>query len=235
MHGGLVIHPDHEEDFNSVISMREADIRNAVCAAAKKLLRKGYVSGTWGNISQRIDDHLMAITPSGRAYESMRPEDIVLMDYHSHEHTGQFRPSSEYQLHTGIYRAREDIQAVVHTHQLYASVLAAAGREVPPILDDMAQIIGPSLRVTKYLHSNTDAIAQATVQALEGRFAALMANHGAVCIGRSMEEAFVVCEVLEKSCQVYLQAQLLGGANSIDSVYAQEMHMNYLNSYSKLK
>lgn len=217
------------------MSISEQSIRESICKAGLDLLEKGYVTGTWGNISHRVDDRMMAITPSGKNYEDIQPEHIVLVDYRHHSIHGDLPPSSEYKLHSEIYRSRKKIRAVVHTHQLQASVLAVAGRDVPPILDDMAQIIGPSVRVAKYLPSNSSAIAKAAVKALKGRYAAIMANHGAVCIGRSMEEAFLVCEVLEKSCRVYIEAQSLGGATSIDKKYARKMHRDYLNHYSKLK
>ena len=121
------------------------EAKELVCESGKLLLDKGYVSGTWGNISCRINDTVMAITPSGREYETMVPDDIVIVNYIDHSYSGKIKPSSEFKLHTEIYRSRKEIQAVIHTHQMNASTVASARREVPPILDDMAQIIGPVL------------------------------------------------------------------------------------------
>lgn len=211
------------------------EAKNQVCDSGKKLLDKGYVSGTWGNISLRIDDHLMAITPSGRDYDSMVPEDIVIVDYVTHKYEGALKPSSEFKLHTEIYRSRSKINAVIHTHQMNASTVAAARREVPPILDDMAQIIGPSIRCAEYALPNTKKIVRATVKALKGRYAALMANHGAVCVGRDLDEAFVVCEVLEKACKAFIEAEFLGGAKGISKFEAHLMHQYFLLKYSKQK
>jgi L-fuculose-phosphate aldolase len=211
------------------------EAKKVVCASGQQLLGKGYVSGTWGNISLRLDDHLMVITPSGREYETMVPEDIVIVDYLTHKYEGALKPSSEYKLHTEIYRSRKNINAVIHTHQMNASTVAAARREVPPILDDMAQIIGPSVRCADYALPNTKKIVRATVKALKGRFAALMANHGAVCIGRDMQEAFVACEVLEKACKAFIEAEFLGGAKGISKFEAHLMHQYFLMKYSKQK
>jgi L-fuculose-phosphate aldolase len=215
--------------------MDSQQAKDLVCESGKRLLGKGYVSGTWGNISLRLDDHLMAITPSGREYETMVPEDIVIVDYLTHKYEGDLKPSSEYKLHTEIYRSRKNIHAVIHTHQMNASTVAAARREVPPILDDMAQIIGPSIRCADYALPNTKKIVRATVRALKGRFAALMANHGAVCVGRDMNEAFVVCEVLEKACKAFIEAEFLGGAKGISKFEAHLMHQYFLMKYSKQK
>jgi L-fuculose-phosphate aldolase len=114
-----------------------------------------------------------------------------------------------------------------------ASTVAAARREVPPILDDMVQIIGPSVRVADYALPTTRKIVKVTVKALRGRMAALMANHGAVCLGRDLEEAFVVCQILEKACKAFIEAEFLGGAKSINRFEAYLMHQVYLRKYSK--
>lgn len=215
--------------------MTEKEAKDLVSESGKSLLEKGYVSGTWGNISVRIDRQTMAITPSGREYETMVPEDIVLVNYIDHTYTGNLKPSSEFKLHTEIYRSRKEINAVIHTHQMNASTVAAARREVPPILDDMAQIIGPSIRVAKYALPNTKKIVRETMKALRGRYAALMANHGAVCVGRDMKEAFTVCDVLEKACKAFIEAEFLGGAKGINKIEAYIMHKYYLMKYSKQK
>jgi L-fuculose-phosphate aldolase len=115
-----------------------------------------------------------------------------------------------------------------------ASTCAAARREVPPVLDDLAQIIGPSVRVAEYALPSTNKIVKATVKALKGRNAALMANHGAVCVGRDLDEAFVVCQVLEKGCKAFIEAEFLGGAKSISKFEAWAMHQFYLKKYSKI-
>ena len=111
-------------------------------------------------------------------------------------------------------------------------MVAAARREVPPILDDMTQIIGPTVRVADYALPSTRKITKKTVKALKGRNAALMANHGAVCVGRDLEEAFVVCQVLEKACKAFIEAEFLGGAKGINKFEARLMHQLYLKKYS---
>jgi L-fuculose-phosphate aldolase len=213
----------------------ESDARSVVCEAGKRLLRENLVSGTWGNLSLRLDAEYMVITPSGKPYESLSPEDMVLVNYKTLIWNSENKPSSELKLHAAVYMERKDINAVIHTHQPSASTVAAARREVPPILDDMAQIIGPSVRVADYALPNTKKIVRKTLIALRGRNAALMANHGAVCIGRDIEEAFVVCQVLEKACRVFIEAEFLGGAKAISPVEAWIMHKYYLLKYSKLK
>ena len=209
-----------------------ARIRQDIIEGGLRLVKEGLVARTWGNISIRVDENNMLITPSGRSYEDLTPEDIVLVNYHTSKHEGSVKPSSEKELHCEIYRTRKKIHSVIHTHQMNASTVAAAQREVPPILDDMAQIIGPSVRVAAYALPSTKKITKKTVSALKGRNAALMANHGAVCVGRDLEEAFVVCQVLEKACKAFIEAEFLGGAKSINKFEAHLMHQIYIRKYS---
>jgi L-fuculose-phosphate aldolase len=208
-------------------------IRRQVIEGGLRLVKEGLVARTWGNISIRVDDTYMLITPSGRTYEELTPEDIVLVDYHTSKYEGPVKPSSEKELHCEIYRTRKKVHAVIHTHQMNASTVASAHREVPPILDDMTQIIGPTVRVADYALPSTRKITKKTVQALKGRNAALMANHGAVCVGRDLDEAFVVCQVLEKACKAFIEAEFLGGAKSINKFEAHLMHQLYIKKYSK--
>ena len=213
--------------------MTEKEARIAVRDAGKKLLAEGLVARTWGNVSVRLNETDMIITPSGRPYEELQPEDMVRVNYLTHKYEGSVKPSSEYKLHTAIYKTRKDINSVIHTHQMSASTVATARREIPPILDDQAQILGPSVKVAPYALPNTKKIVKGTVKALKGRNAALMANHGAVCIGRDIDEVFVCCQVLEKTARAFIEAEFLGGAKSINKFEAWIMHKYYIMKYSK--
>lgn len=209
--------------------------REALVKAGLKLMEQGLVSRTWGNISVKVNDTEMLVTPSGKFYEDVTPEDMVLVNFVTDKYDKSgIKPSSEYKMHSGIYIDRKEISAIIHTHQMNASTCAAARREVPPVLDDLAQIIGPSVRCADYALPSTKKMMKAVVKALRGRYAALMANHGAVCVGRDLDEAFVVCQVLEKGCKAFIEAEFLGGAKSISKFESWIMHKIYLQKYSKI-
>ncbi len=208
--------------------------REQMVKAGMRLLQEGLVSRTWGNISLKVNDTEMLVTPSGKFYEDLTPKDMVLVNFKTNEYKSDIKPSSEFKMHSGIYIDRKDVNAIIHTHQMNASTCAAARREVPAVLDDLAQIVGPSVRVADYALPSTKKIVKATVKALKGRNAALMANHGAVCVGRDLDEAFVVCQVLEKGCKAFIEAEFLGGAKHINKFEAWAMHQVYLKKYSKL-
>ena len=211
------------------------EAKKTVCEAGKRLLKEGLVKGTWGNISLRLDETYMVITPSGLDYEDLTADDMVVVNYHDYEYEGKHKPSSELKLHGEIYKTRKKVNAVIHTHQQNASTVAAARREIPPILDDMAQILGTSVKVADYALPGTKKIVKATLKALKGRNAALMANHGAVVIGRDLDEAFVAAEVLEKTAKAFIEASFLGEAKSINKFEAWFMHQYYIRKYSKQK
>lgn len=206
--------------------------KSLICEAGRRLVTEGLVSGTWGNLSLKVGDDLMVITPSGAEYEALQPDDIVEVTLSDGVARGG-RPSSEGKLHRAIYRNRADIGAVIHTHSPNASTVAAARREVPPVLDDLAQIAGPTIRVADYALPSTGKLVRKTLKALRGRRAALMANHGAVCLGRDLEEALLCCRVLEKGCRAFIEAEFLGGAKGINRAEAALMHQFYLRKYSK--
>lgn len=214
--------------------MTEAEAREAVRATGLLLLEKGLVAGTWGNVSLRFSETEMAITPTGSDYRALRAEEVAVVDLVTGESRGG-RPSSERLMHEAIYAARPELLAVVHTHSLGASTAAAARREVPPVLDELAQIVGPSLRVARYALPGTRALARAVVRAMAGRTAALMANHGLVAAGRGLEEALLCAEVAEKGCRAFIEASFLGGAKAINPIEARLMHEVYLRKYSKGK
>lgn len=206
-----------------------------ILQAAKYMLNKGLIIGSLGNISMRIDKHIMLITPSGRNYTDLNPDELVTVNLETSIYEGKIKPSSEYRLHAAIYNARSEINAIAHTHQPYASTLAAAHRELPPFLDDMVQFIGPSVRLAPYSQSGSNAMTFNAIKALENRFAVLLANHGAICIGRDIDEALLVSEVLEKGSKIFIEAELIGGIKMIEKPEALKIRQNYLEKYSRLK
>ncbi len=188
--------------------MEIEEAKNLVCAAGKKLLKEGLVARTWGNVSVRINDHQMVITPSGRRYDELNPADMVLVDFYTLKFEGKIKPSSELKLHCQVYKTRPHIQAVIHTHQMYASIVAASQKNVVVLQPAHQQILGGSVvKTAPYALPNTKKITVETANAIEQASAALMANHGAVCIGTSLDSAFEVAHTLEQACEVFIESK----------------------------
>jgi L-fuculose-phosphate aldolase len=184
-----------------------AQARIAVCASGKRLLQEGLVARTWGNVSVRVSDTQMVITPSGRPYTELTPEDMVLVDFYTLAYEGHIKPSSELKLHCEVYKNRPHIEAVIHTHQMYASIVAAAQKDAVVLRPEHQQILGAEvIKAAPYALPNSKKITFGTEKAIEGANAALMANHGCVCIGRTLEDVFTVCKTLEEACALYIQS-----------------------------
>jgi len=209
--------------------------------ACQKVVKKGIemlainlTVGTWGNISCRVPGKdFVAITPSGMCYDAIAPEDIVVLDLRGKTICGTRKPSIELPLHLAIYNAREDVQAVVHTHSSYATAMAVARKEIPGAVEDMVQIVGGNVRVSEYALPGTEQLGTNALKALNGRNAVLLANHGMIGVGCSLDEAFRVCQVVEKSAQIVLFARFMGGVVELSQEDIEGMRNFYLNDYTQ--
>ena len=186
--------------------------RAAVCETAQELDRLGLIAGASGNVSLLIpgEPPLVAITPSRKTYRAMTPDDIPVIDFDYDSLYGDLPPSSEAALHLAVYRARRDARAVVHTHSVYATVCAVAGIEVPAVIDEVAVTVGGGVRVTGYAPPGTEELADRAVEALEGRSAALISNHGLVTLGKDLETAMDIAALVERAAHICVITRLLG-------------------------
>ena len=179
----------------------------------------GLTTGSSGNVSVRlpagVSEDLLAITPSGKPHQEMRGEDVVVADFDLEPVDGDLVPSSESLLHVAIYRARVDVGAVVHTHAPYSTAAAVAGLDVPPLVDEMVVYVGGAIRVSEYAFPGTQELADNVTSALGPRNAALMRNHGAVCVGRDAQEAVDTAALVERVAQVFVLTSAMGKANPL--------------------
>lgn len=183
-------------------------IKNEVCEAGKRLLKEGLVARTWGNVSIKVNDTQMVITPSGRPYDELTPNDMVLVDIYTLKYEGSIKPSSELKLHCQVYKTRPHIKAVIHTHQMYASIVAAAQKDVMVLNEEHQKILGAKIiKAAPYALPNTKKITVETANAIEESNAALMSNHGVVCIGKNLEDTFEVARTLENACELFIESK----------------------------
>lgn len=199
---------------------------------AHKLETKKLVAGSWGNISVKQGEEIV-ITPSGLGYENMQEEDLVLIDTEGKVLEGKHVPSSEAKLHNAIYKACPEAGAIIHTHSIYASALAAMHKPVPAIIEDLVQIIGGRVYCAEYALPGTQELADNAVKALNGKKACLLANHGAVAWGKTLADALMVAEILEKTAQIAIICQQAGGAIELTQEDADVMHSFYNAHYGK--
>lgn len=202
------------------MSSRWAERKHAVVLTAQKMEALGLVTGTSGNVSVRLaplDDsrELLAVTPSSRPYGTLETDDIVVVDFDVEPIEGELTPSSESLLHVAIYCARPDVRAIIHTHSVYSSVAAVAGLDIPPVIDEVMIAVGGPIKVSRYAFPGSQELADNVCAALGERKAALIRNHGAVGVGRDLDEALEVCALIERVAQVFIYASILGKVNPL--------------------
>lgn len=186
------------------------DAPQQVLATAKELLDKGLVEGTAGNVSVRQEDGNLCITPSSLDYREMTLDDLVVISPAGDVVSGHQAPSSEKLLHLACMAAYEDIACVIHSHAIFASMFAVAQQPVPACIDEFSVYVGGDVRCTEYAMSGTDELGEQAVKALEGRGAALIANHGLVAVAPTPAKALHITALVERSAQIIWGARQLG-------------------------
>lgn len=186
------------------------DERQAVAEYAKKLITSGLVKGTGGNISlSNPEKTLLAITPSGVAYEGIAPEDVVVVDMDGNRVDGQLKPSSEMAFHLALIKQRADIKAVVHTHSEHATALSCLRWELPAV-HYLIGSAGSVVPLAPYATFGTKALADNICRVIGSGNAVLMANHGLVTVGTDLRKAFNTAELVEYVAKVYLITKSVG-------------------------
>ncbi|MDJ0804753.1 MAG: L-fuculose-phosphate aldolase [Desulfobacterales bacterium] len=188
-----------------------AEERQAVVDGGNAMLRAGLTTGTGGNLSRVCRRRgLVAISPSGLDYPTMRPEDVSLVDLDGRRVEGAYRPSSELGFHLALYGRRPEVGAVVHTHSVYATTLACLGWELPAV-HYLVGFAGRKVPVAPYATFGTDELAANVAETLGTAFnAVLLANHGLVAVGEDMRAALNTAAEVEFVARIYYQARCAG-------------------------
>ena len=190
------------------------------------MVDSGLVTGTSGNVSYRLNEQRVLITPAGYPYHDLKQEDLVLLDIAGNQLDGELEPSSEHRTHLAVYKARPDARVILHTHSIYATVCAVAGLEIPPIIDELVIRVGGEVRVAEYVFPGTWELGEAAVAALDGSRAVLLRNHGLLALGRDGREALEIAQLVERLAQVFVFARLLGQVTPLPSeVVSKERRM----------
>jgi L-fuculose-phosphate aldolase len=194
------------------VTLLHEALRAEIADTGRRLELEGLLSTTAGNISARAEPELVGITPTSIPYPEIRPEDVVLVDLAGSVVDGERRPSSELPFHTAVYRARSDVGAVVHTHSPYATTLAVMRRPIPSLHYVIASFGVTEIPVVGYETYGSEELARQIEQvAATGTNGALLANHGAVAFGPSLERAAVLASLLEFLAATYYRALVAGG------------------------
>lgn len=204
----------------------EEKLRVRIVEVMRAMDARGLNRGTSGNVSARCGDGML-VTPSGVPPERLTPETIVRVGADGAVAEGQLRPSSEWRMHLQILRRRPDAGAVVHCHSRHATILACAGRPIPAVHYMVGVSGGASVPVAPYATFGSEALADAVVEALDGRNAALMANHGQIAVAPSLGHALLIAEEIEEQAAVYWGCLAIGGPKLLSEAQMEEIMVQF--------
>ena len=202
----------------------KSELKKLVAGAGVTMIEQGLTVGTWGNVSIRDSETgLIYVSPSGMDYEDIREEHIIVLNDQLEVVDGTATPSIEKRMHVMIFKARPDVNAIIHDHPLYSSVLGVNHMELPAVSEDFAQIVGDKIVCCEYALPGTPELAANVVEALGNRNAVLLPNHGTLCVGENLKYVLRVCHVVEKAAHIYILARLIGTPQLISEENIQAM------------
>jgi L-fuculose-phosphate aldolase len=208
--------------------MKLKNERLSIVSYGKKLISSRLTTGTGGNLSiYNRDERLVAIKPSGVDYLTMQPEDVVVLTLEGKIIEGDLKPSSETPFHLALYRHRQDISAVVHTHQVYATTIACTSQELPAV-HYLIGLCGDKVPLAKYATYGSPALADNILSAIGNYNACLLENHGLVAVGKDIKTAFAIAEAIELVAQLYIQAKCLGNPSILSSEEIERVKAKFL-------
>lgn len=190
--------------------MNISDSKKQVLEYAQRCMRQGLIAGTSGNLSLLSDAGEIVITPSGVDYMTMTEADIMVINLDGGILEGPHKPSSEWPMHAVVYKSDPAIRSIVHTHSPYATAFAVINEPIPVVLVEMVFFLGGDIRVAPLAVQGTEEVGLGCVEALKGRGACLLQNHGAVTVGKNLPQAFIRTEYAEDAAKIYHMAKAVG-------------------------
>jgi len=218
--------------IDSGLLAQERSLREQLVDVSNQLVLLGLNRGTSGNCSARLGKYLL-ITPSGVPAKNLTSEEMVKLDYCGNV-IGPGKPSSEWQFHCDILSSRPDINAVVHTHSLHATMQACIRKDIPAFHYMIAVAGGDSIRCAPYETFGSKALSVGAINALKDRLACLLANHGLIALGSDLNSALSLALEVETLCEQYTYAQLLGGPHILSKLQMYEV-LEKFNGYGLRK
>jgi L-fuculose-phosphate aldolase len=190
--------------------MKAEEIKEQLVETARELLRTGLVEGTAGNLSARLPDGNVVLSPSSLPYETMTTDDLVVTDLDGKVLAGARAPTSEKALHLACLRKYPELGAVIHSHARYATMFAITRRPIPCVIEEFDVFVGGEVPVAEYRLTGSDELGEEASRHVAERGAVLMANHGLLTVGKDLAGALKVAKLVERTAEIVWGAQALG-------------------------
>jgi L-ribulose-5-phosphate 4-epimerase len=209
--------------------MLHEEARKALLKCALRLYQKGLVQLNSGNVSVRVSDEHLVITPTGISYDDMSEEDLVIIDFNGGRVEGKHKPSSETPMHTTVYKNIDEVKAIAHTHSPFALAFATVGRSIPVISTEGLAVRGP-IPVADYACPGTEAQGRAAIKAMKGPpyvMGTLLKNHGVLVTGASLSHAYSMACRIEMAAKVFFLALQIGEPDVLTDDQIKEIRTVY--------
>jgi L-fuculose-phosphate aldolase len=190
--------------------MTDIQIKEALLAVAKEMIACGLVEGTAGNVSARLPDGNVVLTPSSLDYSTMTLEDLVVTDINGNVLEGARTPTTEKSLHLACLRKHADIGAVMHCHAMFATMFAIVRQPIPCVIEEFDVYVGGDVPVADYQLTGSDELAEEVSNRVADRGAVLMANHGLLCVGKHPADVLKVAKLVERTARIIWGSRMLG-------------------------
>jgi L-fuculose-phosphate aldolase len=190
--------------------MTELEIRQSVLSVAKEMIACGLVEGTAGNVSARLPDGNVVLTPSSIDYDTMVLDDLVVTDIDGNVLEGDKTPTTEKSLHLSCLKKHQDIGAVMHCHAMFATMFAIVRQPIPCVIEEFDVYVGGDVPVAEYQMTGSEALADEVSNWVADKGAVLMANHGLLCVGKNPVDVLKVARLVERTAQIIWGARFLG-------------------------
>jgi len=211
-----IMNPEVLTDKKVITSAKINNLKKNIVDLCKILLKEKHVIGSAGNVSVRVKDdeyEFVLITPSNVKYTEIKPEDILIIDMEGKVIEGDRNPSVEKQMHLSVFKERDDVNAIIHAHSIYSTVLSTLNLSLPPIMEELVPYIGGEVLCAEYGEAGTEELAEGVIKDLGERNAVFLSNHGNLCCGSHLEGAYTVLQYLERGAKIYYLAKLVKDPN----------------------
>ncbi len=207
------------------------ELKSAIIEKCRVLEKMGYFIGTWGNISVRVPEGFI-VTPSRLGYDRIQLSDFVVVSAEGKVVSGHRLPSSETEIHRAVLNKKGNVGAIIHSHSPYATAVSCLHLAIPPFVEDLVQIIGGQVNCTRYVPAGQHTrISEEVANTIGEENALLLANHGVMCCGRDLEEAFVASQILEKAAFMMLATAATGAVIPIPDEHVRSERHRFLDKY----